>query len=297
MKVLKDKYGREINYIRFSVTNKCNLNCFYCHKEGIEKTEYEMDIKTIESIFKNLSSFGIKSIKITGGEPLQRNDLVYIISLASKYFEDVSMTTNGIGLYSIVQDLYNAGLGRINISLHTLKRGTYKKITGHDMFEDVMKSIHKVREIPFRKKKINMVYLKGINDNEILNMIDFASEIGFTLQVIELESSKDHLNDYVFKNYHKDLSEVRMLIESFKNEKYTKNLHNREIYVLEYKNKKVEVELVEPMFKHEFCMHCTRLRLTPDGKYKPCIFRNDNLVDAFSENSMENVLNHREPYW
>ncbi len=297
MNVLKDKYGREINYIRFSVTNKCNLNCFYCHKEGIEKIEYEMDIKTIERIFKNLNSLGIKSIKITGGEPLQRKDLIYIISLASKYFEDVSMTTNGIGLYSIVEDLYNAGLGRINISLHTLKRATYKKITGHDMFEDVMKSIYKVREIPFRKKKINMVYLKGINDNEILNMIDFASEIGFTLQVIELESSKDHLNDYVFKNYHKDLSEVRMLIQSFKNEKYIKNLHNREIYVLEYKNKKVEVELVEPMFKHEFCMHCTRLRLTPDGKYKPCIFRNDNLVDAFLENSIENVLNYREPYW
>ncbi|MGC8646967.1 MAG: GTP 3',8-cyclase MoaA [Thermoplasmata archaeon] len=297
MEKIVDRYNRGIDYIRFSVTGQCNLNCFYCHKEGIKSVEHELTIEEIETLFKKSSDFGIKSIKLTGGEPLQRKDIIEIVKIASKYFEDVSMTTNGIGLDSIAEDLYESGLKRINISMHTLKSEIYRKITGKDSHDMVLKSILKVSGIPFKKKKINMVYLNGLNDEEIKDMIGFAANMDFTLQVIEFEASREDVNRELFKKYHKNLDNVREFLNKYEYKKTLKPLHHREIYTINFNGNEVEIELVEPMFKHDFCMNCTRLRITPDGKFKPCIFRNDNLVDGFIDNALKIAVNLREPYW
>jgi len=301
---MKDLYGREIKGLRISITNKCNLNCIFCHREGI-KNEKNGNIKNneyitpeeIEKIVKIGKSFGISHVKITGGEPLLRNDIIEIIEKLKNLNIAISLTTNGHQLYKYAKDLKRAGVNHINISIHSLNPKIYNIITGGNLNE-VMKGIDEtINNNIFIK--FNVTILKGLNDNEIQNFIEFSKGKG-VLQLIELIN----FNNEIYKKYHVHLEEIENNIKEKAEKISIRKLHNRKKYYFDG----AEIEIVKPMDNTDFCMHCTRIRLTHDGKLKPCLMRDDNLVDILtplrnnaSDDELKEIFRtavmRREPYF
>ncbi len=304
-----DRYGRPVKSIRVSVTERCNLRCFYCHREG-ENYQHnnEMKPEEIERILKIAKMLDIRKVKFTGGEPLMRDDIVEIVSRASRWMDrDVSMTTNGTMLKKYAESLKNAGLMRVNISLDTLDYEKYRKITGFNALRNVIDGIYDAVEL-FNPVKLNFVLLKGINEDEIEELIKFSADTGAILQIIELEVpiEKEHLD--FFKKYHLSPKFIEEHLEKIAKEIRYNELHHRKKFIFNFSGKRAEVEIVRPMHNTEFCMNCTRIRLTSDGKLKPCLFRNDNLVDILTpiregaDDSLllslfKEAIMKREPYW
>jgi len=273
-----DPYGRPVTSVRVSITQECNLHCLYCHREGEDtsNSEYsEMTPEEMERVIEVLESFGVRRVKLTGGEPLMRRDVQEIVEGISSVngISEVSMTTNGIKLRELVKPLKDCGLARVNVSLDTLNPETYKKITGVDAIEKAVSGIKRAVEVGLNPVKVNMVLLKGVNDSEVGRMIQFARKNGLVLQLIELESPGE---DAFYRKYHSDLTKIEEQLR-IKAEKVTiRSMHHRRKYHLP---DGVEVEVVRPMHNTDFCRYCNRIRITSDGKFKPCLFRSDNHVD------------------
>jgi len=212
------------------------------------------------------------------------------------------MTTNGILLSEYAYSLKKAGLARVNVSLDTLTAERFKQITGVDALNAVTSGIAKAKDAGLHPVKVNMVLLKGLNEHEVSEMIDFAKRNGVILQIIELEAPVE--NDF-YKRYHASLDSVECLLEEMAESVTVRRMHHRKKYHLRGGG---EVEVVKPMHNTEFCRHCNRIRVTSDGKLKPCLFRNDNLVDMLgpirrgaSEETLKKLfleaVKRREPYF
>jgi cyclic pyranopterin phosphate synthase len=175
----KDRYERPIISLRISITTRCNLNCVYCHHDGMLPSNDEITPDEIYLICKIAKSLGISKIRISGGEPLIRKDIIEIISkIASLNFKDISITTNGTLLEDYALELKNAGLNRANISLDSLKDKTYKFISGKNCLDKVKKGIIKAVEVGLYPVKINMVLMKNINDKEVFDVFKFTKKHG-----------------------------------------------------------------------------------------------------------------------
>ncbi len=305
---MKDRFGRELDSIRVSVTQDCNLNCFYCHREGQKANGNRVTLGSYKKLFSLSRDIGISKVKFTGGEPLVRPDITEIVKLAKQYFTDISMTTNGILLKEYAKILKNAGLNRINISLHSLNAETYKKITGSMYHSRVIEGIKAAKEAGLEPIKINYVVMKGLNDNEFLDLLNFTAKEGLVLQVIELEVPRESEDLIWFKKYHKSLKEYEEYLEKIKTKISYNSLHNRKKYFVPVNDVMAEVELVSPMHNTEFCINCHRIRFTADGQLKPCLFRDDNMTDiltylndGMSEEQLlaiyKEAILKREPYW
>ena len=186
---MRDGFGREINYMRISITDRCNLRCKYCMPEGIDLVSMG-DLLTFEEIVtvcKQAVKLGIRHIKITGGEPLVRRGAPALIGMISAIpgIESVSMTTNGVLLEAFLSDLKRNGLERINISLDTMDASLYHEITGKDVFSQVIKGIYAAVEQGFQVK-INTVLMKGYNDTEWESLVDFAKNNPIDVRFIEI---------------------------------------------------------------------------------------------------------------
>jgi cyclic pyranopterin phosphate synthase len=281
--VLNDNCGRPLLNLRIAVTPRCNLRCDYCHKEGevsscSKGTAEEMTVDEIVRIAKIAISLGISRIKLTGGEPLMRKDICDIIKgiAAIPDLKDLSMTTNGAMLGFMAKKLRACGLKRLNISLPTLNAEAYTKLTDGKL-ENVLDGVKAAVAAGFCPVKLNMVILKGINVDAVQEMMDFARQTGTVLQLIELDPI--NVNDAYYAMYHKFLNEQEEMLKQKALTVETRHfMHNRRIYRLP----DVTVEVVHPTENGEFCAHCTRLRVTSDGKLKPCLMRNDNLVDILT---------------
>jgi len=273
---LRDNFGRPVENIRISVTQKCNFRCIYCHREGQQPNfTVEMSAEEIERIVRVAASLGVWGVKLTGGEPLLRNDIIEIVQRISSIsgIKDVSITTNGFFLAQYADRLKEAGLSRVNVSLDTLNPEKFKAITGVDAHENVVEGIIKAAKAGLNPVKVNMVLLKSINEDEVEDMIKFAGEHNLILQIIELERANE---DNFYAQYHVDLNHIEKKLRERATKIVVRRMHHRRKYILDGD---VEVEIVRPMHNSEFCLHCNRIRLTSDGKLKPCLFRNDNLVD------------------
>jgi len=312
--MLYDNYGRPVTNLRISITQRCNLKCFYCHKEGMNPQTKELKVDEIFKIVKVASKLGINRFKLTGGEPLVRKDVCEIIAkIASlgKKIKDLSMTTNGVLFSDMALKLYKSGLKRVNISLPSNDFKIYQYITqvpnskaGKKIFEKVIEGIKIASEIGFYPVKINMVILKGINDACIPEMIKFAKEAKAILQLIELQ--RIGIEEKIYHEYHHNLYDIEDWLKKNSLKIDVRRLmHNRKKYLLK---EGVEVEVVRPMDNSEFCAGCTRLRLTSDGKLKPCLMRNDNLInipdELLSKNSLKDIerlfieaIKRREPFF
>lgn len=297
--MLIDRYGREIRSLRVSITKRCNLDCIYCHNDGqpLEGKE-ELSVEAMTKICRVFNRLGVKKMKISGGEPLIREDCVEMIS-SLKGFDEISMTTNGVFLAEKAQDLKEAGLDRLNISIDTLKGERYSKITrsSPSILLKVMEGLKEAVEADLTPVKINMVLLE-INRDEIGDFVDYirknALQDKVVLQLIELIDLNGSFPNKVNTNE----------IEGFltKNAKFigTRRTQNRRKYL--YRG--VEIETVKPVDNTAFCAACSRLRLTADGFLKPCLLRNDNLVKIRGGSSEEEIercikeaLRRREPYY
>ena len=278
--VLVDRYGRPLLHLRITVTHRCNYRCVYCHREGEEGYKLEeISPEEIYKVAKVAYQLGIKRFKLTGGEPLVRGDIVEIVRRLSTLNPiDLSMTTNGYLLYDKIDELYEAGLKRVNISFPSLRREVYKAITGVDGLDNVLKGVRRALDLGLSPVKLNYVVLKGYNDDEFWNLVEFVEGFeNLILQVIELEPIGIPKELYDRLKY--DITnlgvEVARKAESVT---YRKHMHNRP----QYKVGNAIIEFVRAEGNPDFCLHCTRVRLTAEGKLKPCIMRNDNLVDVKS---------------
>lgn len=303
---VEDKYNRPIFSLRLSITNRCNINCLYCHHDGMMPSDKEMTPDEIFQILKVAKSLGIKKIRFSGGEPLIRKDIVEIVEkTASLDFKDISITTNGILLDKYAEDLFNAGLNRVNISFDTLNPDTYKKITSKSYLKEAKKGVLKAVEVGLNPVKLNMVIMKGINDDEVMEMFDFAKENGIVLQLIELMKSENCDDNAFSEEYHFDMGPLEKDLENMAEKiKTRKFMQDRKKYFID----DGEIEVVRPMDNTKFCENCTRLRITPEGKIKPCLLRNDNLIDiigpireGISQDKLKSIflqgINNREPYY
>lgn len=280
--VLKDCYGRPLFNLRVALTRRCNLRCTYCHGEGEEKFAgnpvTEMTIDEVVRIIRVAVCLGISKVKLTGGEPLLREDIVEMVREISAIqgLEDLSMTTNGILLAPLAEELRANGLKRVNINLPILNEEVYDKLTGGRL-ENALEGVKAAVKAGLHPVKINMLILKDVNDSHVSEMIDFAKENGTILQLIELEPI--NISQAYYSTHHKILDEYEDALSQKALKIETRgHMQNRRVYYLP----DLKVEIVRPMENTEFCMHCTRLRVTSDGKLKPCLMRNDNLVDILT---------------
>jgi len=303
--VVRDKYERPILSLRITLTNRCNVNCLYCHHDGMVKSKDEMTADELYTICKIAKKIGVRKIRLSGGEPLLKKDIVEIVEkIASLDFKDISMTTNGILLEKYAQDLKDAGLDRVNVSLDTLNRETFEFITKKDYLEDAKKGILKAVEVGLYPVKINMVIMKDINQDEIDDMFEFCKEHDIVLQLIELIESESCDDDKFSEDYHYKLDDIEKELADIADDVREREfMQGRKKYYIDGG----EIEVVKPVDNAKFCAKCSRLRITPDGKIKPCLLRNDNLVELIShvrngesEEKLEEIfingINKREPF-
>jgi cyclic pyranopterin phosphate synthase len=300
---LIDPFGRRVSSLRVSVTQRCDLACFFCHREGEHDSLGEMTPGEIGRIVGVASKLGVNKLKVTGGEPLMREDIVEIINLTSPHVKEVSMTTNALRLPEKAKALAKAGLRRVNISLHSLKRESVKRIAGVDCLDGVLAGIKAADEAGLKPIKLNFVVMKGLNSGEIPEMLRLSAETGAILQLIEyqrLERGVERWGDLFY-----DLTplEKRWDAEAVRVEEQV--MHRRKRYTL---RDGATVEIVRPIHNTVFCANCNRLRLTSDGRLKPCLMRGDNLVPLVqllrggaSEGELveafRQATSRRAPYW
>ena len=271
-----DKYNRNINYLRVSVTDRCNLRCIYCMPtEGISCLRHE-DILTYEELHRVIrvaSEIGICKVRITGGEPLVRRGIVdFVKSLGTiSKLNDISMTTNGILLKEFANALFLAGIRRINISLDSLNAEKYRKITRQGDLQTVLDGIEQARQAGFSPIKINIVAIKGFNDDEILDFARLTIANPLQIRFIELMP----LGDAGIKSDGRFLSSdlIKERIETIGKLEPVKIKGNgtdgpADMYRLA--GSRGQIGLISAI-SHNFCSSCNRLRLTSDGQLRSCL--------------------------
>ena len=272
-----DKLNRKIDYLRISVIDRCNLRCVYCMpEEGIESIPHD-EILTYDEILRIceiVSELGIRKIKITGGEPLVRKDIVNLIRDIKNIdkIEQVTLTTNGILLHEMLDDLYDAGIDAINISLDTLNKDNFKKITRRDGLEKVLMSIDKAYDLGIRVK-INCLAIRDFNLRELVEIASFAKDREIDVRFIELMPI-----GFGKKYTQIDNDEILSILESRFGtfEIVTEKRGNGPAVYYANENFKVCIGFISAI-SHEFCESCNRIRLTSSGFLKLCLHYNKGI--------------------
>lgn len=271
---LVDMFARTINYLRLSITDHCNLRCLYCTPQSITSKLPAGELLTFEELLRVVSlgvSLGIKKVRLTGGEPLvRRNVLSFIEELVTvPGLDDIRLTTNGVVLAEMADKLHAIGIKKVNISLDTLKPDRFQEITGVDCFDKVRRGIERAAEIGFSPVKINVVVLKGINDDEI---VDFA-QLSLTqpLHIRFIEFMPMGTSNSWEKEKYMPTKEIMARLQKLGDLIPLKG--NREDgparrYKLE--NSLGSIGFISPISNH-FCDRCNRLRLTSEGKLRSCL--------------------------
>lgn len=278
--VLSDRFGRPVTNARISLNSSsaCNFKCIHCHMEGVRSTPSTlMTTDEIQRVVRVLSSFGINTVKLTGGEPMLRPDIIEIVKkLNDVDLQEISMTTNGARFSKLARSLHDAGLSRVNISLHSMRADRFRSIAGVDGYDEAISAVNAAVATELFPVKLNMTLMKNVNDDEIEDVIEFVRRSGgdgkVILQLIELVVT----NPEFYAKYHSDLTPIEERLKSEAVAVYRRGMHNRPRYILP---DGLTVEVVRPMHNSEFCMKNNRIRITHDGKFKPCLFRDDNHVD------------------
>lgn len=264
-----DKRGRTIDYLRVSLTDRCNLRCVYCMPEkGIEKKCHDdiLRFEEVEKIITACAALGVKKVRFTGGEPLLLKGLDKLIRHTADIdsINDISLTTNGILLYDMAEDLKKAGLRRVNISLDTLNADKFKKITRSGDINKVFKAIEKCIELEMLPVKINVVLMKGINDDEIGDFVNMTLDKPIQIRFIELMPIGEGL-----KYYEACKMKVDDILVRFPKLIPVKD-DSKVASVYKIPGAKGSVGLISPV-SCKFCSDCNRIRLTSTGTIKPCL--------------------------
>lgn len=268
--MLIDGHGRKVNYLRVSVTERCNFRCQYCMPEKPFSWVPKENLLSFEELFMFIRvgiDEGIDKIRITGGEPLLRTDLDSFIKMINDYKSglDIALTTNGYLLGDVAQDLKDAGLKRINVSLDTLKDDVAHKIAGKDVLQKVKEGIDKALEVGLGVK-INNVPLKGINDKELLDVFEYAKSKNMPIRFIE------YMENSHAKEQLKGLSgqEIQEAIKKRYEFLPVKREGSSPAQMFELEDG-YRFGIIDP-HKHDFCEDCNRIRLTAEGTLIPCLY-------------------------
>jgi cyclic pyranopterin phosphate synthase len=276
--MLHDKFGRQITDLRISVTDRCNFRCVYCRSadpENYRDHDKILSWTELDRLGRVFLSLGIRKIRITGGEPLVRHGVEeYIARLHAWGVEDLSMTTNGHLLAERCERLMRAGLRRINISLDSLHREKFERITRTKSFDTVMNGIEAVQKSRLAPAKVNAVLVRGLNDDEVEDFAAFARERGVIMRFIEfmpLDADRHWTRDLVvpaaeiYRRIHARWPLVQIP-------------HERSETARKYRfadGAPGEIGLIAPVTQ-PFCGYCSRIRLTADGKLRTCLFSKDD---------------------
>src|SRR3989338_9137494 len=274
MDKLIDKFGREINYLRISVTDRCNLRCIYCMPScGIISKPHEdlLSFEEITRVVRAAARLGIDRIRLTGGEPLVRKGLVGLVRSLNKIdgIKDISMTTNGVLLKEYASELKEAGLKRVNVSLDSLRGDRYRAITRHGLLDDVLDGINESLKVGLSPVKINALLLDDVDDNEISRFLrlTIANEISVRFLEFMPVNSFYRPTNFVSSKAVMDAARRFDMVEE------TEVLGEGPAKVYKFKNALGTFGLISPM-SDKFCANCNRLRLTSDGFLKPCLHSN-----------------------
>ena len=273
---LLDPFGRSINYLRISVTDRCNLRCIYCMPpEGVPQMSHSeiLSYEEIRTVVRAAAELGINKIRLTGGEPLVRAELPKLIKMLSRIegIQELSLTTNGTLLKNYALELRQAGLSRINLSLDTLKPDRFRYITRLGRLKDVLEGISAAKKAGFDPVKINAVVMQGINDDEILDFARMTCEEGCHVRFIELMPFKG-MAEFV------PSVEVRQRISLLgKLEPCPSITGNGPARYYRLAGAKGTIGFISPLTELPFCSRCNRIRLTPDGRLRPCLLGEDEI--------------------
>jgi len=262
---LVDGLGRPINSARISVTDRCNMNCIYCHGEGDEADGREMSTEELTTLLLALKSLDVRKIKITGGEPLLRDDIVDVIAETSSGFEEVSLVTNGTLLEETARELAEAGLTRVNVSLDTVDPDLYSRITGTDMVgpETVLNGIREAIDVGLTPVKVNVVLLDEVVPRLPELVETLVEEVGTEGIKVQLIEPFHGVDGATVRDALRVLSRYRPRLVG------VRRFHKRRVFELERLG--LKVECVEPM-RNEMCAACTRIRFTSSGGFKRCMY-------------------------
>ncbi len=284
---LLDSFQRRVNYLRISMTDRCNLRCRYC-APLIPKQIKKNELLTLEEMYRVVEAgvaLGITKVRLTGGEPLCRRGIIDFIKRLGDLpdITDISMTSNGTMVADHARQLKEAGLTRINISLDTLERKKFKWLTGADLFPEVWKGIMSASEWGFAPIKINMVVMKGFNDDEIENMASLAIRFPFHIRFIEyMPIGTDPLAAHAsFLPVSEVEAKIRQLVELIPVAGKAADGPALRYHIAHGKG---EVGFIGSMSSH-FCSSCNRLRLTAAGHLRPCLLSDDqvNVIEPIRE--------------
>ncbi len=302
MTKLVDSYKRKIDYMRISVTDRCNLRCIYCMpSEGIDLTEpgkilrYEELLRIARIGAKN----GISRLRITGGEPLVRKGIVGFIHDLSNIegIQDLSLTTNGVLLGEYAEELKRAGLNRINVSLDSLNRERVKKLTRGDCLDTVLQGLEAAERAGLTPVKVNMVVIKGFNDDEIMDFAEISKTKPYHIRFIEympFDTEEGWQKEKCISA--KDIQERIVAREKLIPVESRRNASGP-ARRFRFEGALGEVGFISPVTEH-FCGSCNRLRLTADGKLRTCLFSDteidirDALRDGSNDKVIEDILFH-----
>ena len=289
--MLIDGFGRKVDYLRVSVTERCNFRCQYCMPEKPFSWVPKENLLSYEDLFKFIKvsiDEGIKKVRITGGEPLLREGLDIFIKMVFDYKNDIdlALTTNGFLLPRVAQKLKDAGLKRINISLDTLNHATAAKMAQKDVLETVLEGIQAADDAGL-KIKINCVPVKGINDKDVLDVLEFCRKKGYVVRFIEFMENY-HAKDSI-KGLNSD--ELKAIISSkyLDFEMVPRDTSSPAQY---YRFEDgYEFGIIEP-HKDDFCAACNRIRLTAEGYLIPCLYFEDamSIKDAVQNNRIDEAV-------
>lgn len=290
MDELRDKFGRKINYLRISITDRCNLRCKYCMPEDGVELKNHSEILSFEDIIKIVKvgqKLGVEKVRLTGGEPLVRLGVEDLISsLAKLKLKDISMTTNGVILAEKAKELKRAGLNRVNISLDTLKKEKFKKITRRDYFDKVTAGIEAALEAGLKPVKINTVVMNGFNDDEILDFVELSQNKDVHIRFIEYMPLGGEADEENFMSS----EETKELIKSKYKLVPAVTKGNGPARYLKVPGADGSIGFISALSEH-FCSECNRMRLTADGRFKPCLASNNEveIAKAMTEKDIYNA--------
>ena len=300
MPELVDKYNRHLNYLRLSITDRCNLRCLYCAPGGMLPKLAQDQILRYEEILRVVRigvRLGISKVRLTGGEPLMRKGVYEFLKelVAIDGLSDISLTTNGVLLLENVEKIKAVGIKRINISLDTLKREKFKHITGYDLFDQVWAGIEKAYALGFDPIKLNVVALRGYNDDEFVDLARLSLTYPFHIRFIEympIGNPQMRNSDYILaKDIQAHLSALGPLVPVMN--KHMDGPAQR--YRIE--GARGEIGFIQPMSRH-FCHTCNRLRLTANGQLRPCLLSDKQLDirgplrSGCSDDELETMFHH-----
>ena len=289
-----DKYNREINYLRLSVTGRCNLNCIYCKRDAVGRAD--ITLAEIEKLIKNLAALGVNKVRLTGGEPLMRKDIAEITSIIANTagIDDLAMTTNAVHLSQYAQELKDAGLHRLNISLNTLSPERFKKMSRFGKLDEVLAGIEAAKKAGFTKIKFNVVLMRGENDVDVPEFIRLAKEGPIEIRFIEYMP--------MGKNYDESkLVTAAEVLAMHPELQQTTNEDGSSVAKL-YSGEGFigRIGFITPV-SNSFCKYCNRLRITHDMKLRMCLGSDEEtdltpimeMTDAEAQEFIRNAVNQK----